>query len=115
LGASTVIDNGADMVNNMTFIRGFGFSLIGFSILGILTLFISASMREVPAYFNYFGITITSWYLLTGIGMIAQRKWGYFLFKFFLYFLLLAFPVGTFVSYKALKYMKKNGIRSLFF
>jgi hypothetical protein len=102
------------MINKVRFIRGFGFALIIFSILGILSVCISASMREVPAYFNYFGITITSWYLLTGIGILTQRKWGYFLFKFFLYFLLLALPIGTIISYKALKYMKQNNIKVLF-
>jgi hypothetical protein len=111
---SAAIDDGVDMFSKLTFIRGFGFALIIFSILGILTLFISASMREMPVCSNYFGIAITSWYLLTGIGILSQRKWGYFLFKFFLYSLLLAFPVGTIVSYKALKYMKKNNIRALF-
>jgi hypothetical protein len=103
------------MVSKMKFIRTFGIALIVFSILSTLALFISASMTGVPAYSNYFGISITAWYLSTGIGIIAQRKWGYFLFKFFLYVLLLAFPVGTYVSYKALRYMNKNDISAMFF
>jgi hypothetical protein len=55
-----------------------------------------------------------SWYLTTGVGILLRRKWGYFFFKSFLFFLLLGFPIVTFFAYKSLKYIKRNNIKTLF-
>jgi uncharacterized membrane protein YfcA len=57
---------------------------------------------------------MTIWYLITGVGVLTRRKWGYYLFKIFLYVLLLAFPIGTLIGYKSLKYIKRNNIKRLF-
>jgi len=54
------------------------------------------------------------WYLLGGLGLLKRKKWGYYLFKSFLYFFLISFPVGTIISYKSLKYMKRSDIKALF-
>jgi hypothetical protein len=54
-----------------------------------------------------------SWYLTTGVGILLRRKWGYFFFKSFLFFLLLGFPIVTFFAYKSLKYIKRNNIKTL--
>lgn len=53
-------------------------------------------------------------YFLTGIGVVLLKKWGYFLFKLFLYVLLLAFPFGTVISWVTLSYMKKHRIKRYF-
>ena len=67
----------------------------------------------LPSEF-YFITTIALWYFLTGLGVVGLKKWGYYLFKFFLYILFVSFPIGTVISYKTLKYMKKNNIKDYF-
>jgi len=52
--------------------------------------------------------------MATGLGVLYRTRWGYYLFKLFLYLLLLGFPIGTFISYKALSYMKRHRIETHF-
>jgi len=52
--------------------------------------------------------------LVTGIGVFGFRKWGYYLFKMFLYVLAFGFPVGTVVSYVTLAYVRKHHIETHF-
>ncbi len=91
----------------------FGYVLIGISIIGAL-FFYWASLQGLTAPV-YFVAILTTWYFVTGVGVIWLKKWGYYLFKFFLFLLFLSFPIGTFISYKTLSYMKKNNIREYFF
>jgi len=53
-------------------------------------------------------------YMVTGIGLIARTRWGYALLKFSLYLLYLVFPVGTVLSYLALSYLRRHGIKRHF-
>lgn len=62
----------------------------------------------------YFWVACTILFLSTGVGVIDQRRWGYILFKFFLYLLLLGFPIGTIISYKTLAYMRQHQLKRLF-
>ena len=99
----------------MRFIKVYGSIIIVMGIGCIYTLFVSSYNNKQPIYNNVFVITITAWYLITGIGIISMQKWGYYLFKLFLYVLFLAFPIGTIISFKSLKYMKSNDIKNHFF
>jgi hypothetical protein len=95
------------------FLNIYGWVLIGFSAGGLFSLYAIWS-ESAPASLGYFGITITLWYFVTGIGILTRKLWGYYLLKSFLYVLLLSFPIGTFISYKSLKFMKKNSIKKEF-
>jgi FtsH-binding integral membrane protein len=95
-------------------LKTYGWTLIAFFCGCLYTLWCLYYVEDHPMYHEYFGITISLWYLITGIGILVRRQWGYYLFKLFLYVLLLAFPIGTIISYKTLTYIKKNNIRSLF-
>jgi hypothetical protein len=63
----------------------------------------------------YFIISMAFWVIITGLGVIKFTKWGYYLLKIFLYLLFICFPIGTFVSYKTLKYINKNNVKTYFF
>lgn len=99
---------------SVRFLKIFGYILIALFIGGIITIYASSSAQNKPFYDHYWGITISGWYLITGIGILARKRWGYFLFNFFLYVLLLAFPIGTIISYKSLRYIESNNIQNLF-
>jgi hypothetical protein len=104
-------------------IRIFGAALILFSLVGTWVFFSPLS----PAYFFTFFAEIsdpgwmlafilgnTLFYLLTGLGVIVQKKWGYWFLKLWLYMLFLAFPIGTVISYMFLRYIKKHEIKRYF-
>ena len=98
----------------MQFLKIYAYILIAFFVGCIYTLYVSSYMKNSPFYYNYFGLGISIWYLITGVGILTRKIWGYYLLKFFLYTLLLVFPIGTIISYKSLKYMEKNNIKALF-
>jgi hypothetical protein len=96
------------------FLNIYGWVLIGLCAGGLLLLFGLWSTESPPAEIGYFFITTSLWYFVTGIGILSRKVWGYYLLKSFLYMLLLAFPFGTFISYKSLKFMKENTIKKEF-
>jgi hypothetical protein len=105
------------MMKTERFLNIYGWVLIGFSAGGLYSLYCLWSIWSIespPASMAYFGITLTVWYFVTGIGILKRKRWGYYLLKSFLYVLLISFPIGTFISYKSLKFMKKNSIRKEF-
>jgi len=52
--------------------------------------------------------------LLTGVGLFYTTKWGYILFKIWLYLALAGFPIGTFFAWKLLSYMKRHQLKQYF-
>ena len=111
----------------VTPIRIFGAVLVVFALAGayfVASLILGASSAEFsfrptsPSYYGrvgfYFAVGVLAFYLLTGVGVMLLAKWGYPLFKLFLYVLLLAFPIGTIISYLTLSYMKKHQIKRYF-
>jgi hypothetical protein len=102
------------MMKTDRFLNIYGWVLIGFSAGGLYSLYCLWSTESPSADMGYFGITITLWYLVTGIGILKRKVWGYYLLKSFLYVLLLGIPFFTFISYKSLKFMKENSIKKEF-
>jgi hypothetical protein len=98
----------------MRFAKIFGYSLLVLSLGCTYTLYVLSTIEGRPIWMNYFGIAVIGWYFLTGIAILSRQKWGYYLLKLFLYILFVAFPIGTFISYKSLAYIKTNNIRAIF-
>lgn len=103
------------MANKILFLRIYGNILIIFSVACLCTFVLLLSSKDQPSSHYIFGIIVTFWYLVTGIGVLMRQRWGYYLFKLFLYVLFLAFPVGTYISYKSLVYIKTNNVKALFY
>jgi hypothetical protein len=102
------------MTKEKRFLNVYGWILILFFCGCLYTLWVTSYIEDHPISHDYFVITISLWYLITGIGILARREWGYYLFKSFLYVMFLAFPIGTIISYKSLGYMKRNNIKRFF-
>jgi len=58
---------------------------------------------------------ISTWYLLTGFGIILRKPWGYYLLKSVLYALYVGWPLGTMLAKWVLEYITKNEIKVFFF
>ena len=98
----------------MLFLKIYGYCLI---VLAFLSYFYTVNVSYYIRFSNflfYGGIIISTWYLVTGVGILIRQKWGYYLFKAFLYVLLVSFPIGTIISCLSLQYMKKNNVKDLF-
>src|SRR5882672_4199453 len=95
-------------------IKAFGFVLIGLSILslGAFTYWLASHGILGKVISTGFYLPVPLFLLLhvlgfvTGLGVVRFTKWGYRLFKIFLYVLLFGFPIGTIVAYLTLSYMK---------
>ncbi len=61
-----------------------------------------------------FMLVVNVYYLLIGLGIWLQAKWGYLLLKSLLYLCLLGFPILTVLSWLMLRYMRRHGIRRHF-
>jgi len=87
-----------------------GYFFISFSLFSLV--FFRAELRE--PFFRELLIVVLTWYFLIGLGLIFRKIWGYYLFVAFLYLSYPALPIGTFIAYKGLKYIKENEIKAFF-
>ena len=106
----------------LTAIRVTGILLVGVAVATAAILFLWAgspfTIAKLRRHGSFLPLYITGpivmLYMVTGVGLIARTRWGYALLKCFVYVLFLAFPVGTVLSYLALSYMRRHGIRRHF-
>jgi hypothetical protein len=101
-------------MRNSRFLNIYGWILVGLFVGCLYTLYIVAKIESQSVFINYFGVVVSIYYLATGIGILARKLWGYYLLKSFLYILLMGFPIGTFISIKSLRFMKKGLTRKEF-
>lgn len=87
-----------------------GYFFICFALFALI--FLRAALRE--SGFREFLIVMVAWHFFVGLGLILRKIWGYYLFVGYLYFLYPGFPIGTFIAYKGLKYIKENDIKQFF-
>ena len=87
-----------------------GILFVAIAILG--SAFHAGSLREPE--FRCFIIFMTAWHLSTGLGILFRKIWGFYLLKSYLYFLLLGFPIGTWIAVKSLRYIKEKEIVRFF-
>lgn len=64
--------------------------------------------------FIIFIITSVVLHLFVGIAIFSKKRWGFFVFKCYLYIMLLAIPIGTYISQKILHYIEENNIKNIY-
>ena len=102
------------MADPYRFVRNWGDLFLAFAVLSAWHFYLLSNMPDAPAWFRYFAITMGSYYALTGFGLLKYRLWGFWGLLAFLYFCLLAFPVGTAIGYFALRYIRRNRVKEWF-
>jgi len=101
-------------------IRLFGFILMLIGVFGEIAAAIYYVRPKAPSFVHgdqtVFNIwtAVSLYYVLTGFGTALLRKWGYVLLIIFLYAVFLVIPVGTYISWKTLSYMKRQRIKLYF-
>jgi hypothetical protein len=91
-------------------VRAGGILLTTIGVVGLLFHF----EHLTDPRFRTFILVATGWHLITGLGIILQRMWGCYLLKFYLYVLLLGFPIGTYIAWQSLRYLRENEIERFF-
>lgn len=71
---------------------------------------------DSPARFQMalFGVVVSLWYLVTAIGLLARKKWGWQSFWCFLLLCLVCFPIGTIAAVMSMRYARANRLKQLF-
>ena len=73
-----------------------------------------SSQSEVERALFYLVLVTNFAHVATGVGLMMLKKWGFVLFKCFLFVGVLAFPIGTVISYVTLSYIKKHRVEENF-
>ena len=95
-------------------IKFFGGILIVASFIGIFMFFTLLVDPEFDSSFKVFIISMLIFHFITGVGLLTQKVWGFYLFKLYLFIWLLGIPIGTFISWKTLQYIKKHDLKKFF-
>ena len=91
-------------------IRNFAYFLSAIGVCGIIIHLLNVSDPYYASDFRLFVLMSTFVHLGIGFGLLARVKSAFHAFKFYLYFLKIGFPVGTYISKKTLDYIQKNNI-----
>lgn len=92
----------------------FSYVLIASAIIGGFMILNLQADTDFDKSFSNFIFALTFWHLITGLGILSKKKWGFFLFKLYLYVLYLGVPIGTIISKKFFTYLKDNQIEKYF-
>lgn len=95
-------------------IKIFSGILIVASFIGIFKFFPLLADPEFDSSFKVFIIGMSIFHFITGVGLLIQKVWGFYLFKLYLFIWLLGVPIGTYISYKTLQYIKKHDLEKFF-
>ena len=93
-------------------LRYFAYFFIVIAFLGFLTLALDMSeIKYWPVVWTFVG-SVSLFHLVLGIGVLFKRKWGFTIFKGYLYLLYIGFPIGTYIARKTLRYIEENRIEA---
>jgi len=95
-------------------IKTLGIILLLIGVLGFFALITNWYEAEFYDAAIVFILVMSAWHLITGLGILVRKKWGFALMKFYLYVLLLGNPVGTLLAKRILGYIKENEIEFFF-
>ncbi len=94
--------------------KRFGWVFVISSFAGLGMWFYLLNDSNFDSSFSIFLGYMTAFHLMMGLGLLLQKLWGYYLFNLFLYILILGFPLGTYISYKTIQFMKAHKLKNFF-
>jgi hypothetical protein len=91
-------------------LRYFAYFFIAIAFLGFVTLVLGLSeVKYLPVVWTFLG-SVSIFHLVLGMGVLFRKRWGFAIFKAYLYLLYIGFPIGTYIAHETLKYINKNRI-----
>ncbi|MFZ2445912.1 MAG: hypothetical protein WAW37_06110 [Syntrophobacteraceae bacterium] len=95
-------------------LKYFTLALICSCILGFGLLYSVTRDQRFDSDFILFIILMLILHSVVAAGIASKKRWGLILFKSYLYLMLLAVPIGTYIAHKTLKYIKKDEVDGLY-
>ena len=95
-------------------IKIWGYFFIAMSIVCVLMHVSLLQNQNYTMGFMYFVLITAFIHLLVGVGVICKKKWGFSFFKFYLYALYPAIPIGTYLAKNTFEYIEKHHIEKFF-
>jgi len=95
-------------------LRIFALVLMCSCIPGVILLFDVTKDEAFDADFSMFIVVMLALHLAVSIGILSKRHLGFIIFKYYLYLMLLAIPIGTYIAHKTLQYIKDRRIEELY-
>lgn len=93
-------------------LRYFAYILIVIAFFGFAILVLELSeIKYLPVVWAFVG-SVSLFHLAVGIGVLFRKRWGFTVFKGYLYLLYIGFPIGTYIGHKTLKYIDENNIEA---
>ena len=82
--------------------------------IGLLLHFLLISDTDYTIEFEIFVILFTTIHGVIGLGILIRKRWGFWLFQWYLSMLYIAFPIGTYLSFKIKKHINKINLQKYF-
>ena len=92
----------------------FAIALIVSSILGLGLLYSVFNDISFDSDFSLFIIAMIMFHSIVGCGILSKKRWGFIIFKIYLYLLYLAVPIGTYIAYKTLNYIEHHQLAKIY-
>jgi len=92
----------------------FSIILIASSVVGLVLLVSILKDERFDFDYSLFIIVMIILHSVVGIGILSRKRWGFLIFKYYLYLLYLGIPIGTYISHKTLLYIKQNEVAKLY-
>jgi hypothetical protein len=96
------------------FIKIIGAILVIMGWICILIHFLLLGDPNYTKFFRTFVIFVTFFHLALGTCVLMKSIWGFYILKAYLYVLYIAFPIGTVIAHKSLRYIDKNNVKNSF-
>lgn len=95
--------------------RSLAYMIISFGVIGLIVTFTPFNDGvEKNIDFITFGISMSLIHFVIGIAALKRTRYGFIALKYYLHVFKLFVPIGTYISYKVLKYIKDNNIERLY-
>jgi hypothetical protein len=95
-------------------IRNFGIGLATVGGLGIVGHFLSFHDPDYIIGVQVFVVSVSIFYLFSGISIVSRKSWGFKNLKLCLYLLYPGFPLGYYFAKSTFKYIEANEIEKYF-
>ena len=95
-------------------IRNFGLALVAAGLLGTIYHFMSFRDPDYILSIQGFIISVSIFYLFSGISIVTRRSWGFKNLKLCLYLLYPGYPLGYYFAKRTFEYIKENEIERFF-
>lgn len=91
-------------------IRNFGYFFVILGCLGFITMVTKLLDLKYLLIVWIFVGSVSIFHFLMGIGLVYKKRWAFMVFKGYLNFIYLGYPLGTYLSRMTKEYIDRNNI-----